>query len=626
MYTIFGLLLRNISNIFSPLQKGSMTKTIQIILAVCLVAACSSQKTVQKVEEKSFHMTRGDSLQVAEKAQEFFIKGTTLDLKGNYAEAILEYQTALEYLNSPGIHYALGKDYLILSKLPQALKHTRKAIQSDSTNTDYLSLLGNIYSFAHQEDSAALVYRKIISIDSTNYQAYFNLGSLWELQKPLQALSVYEKLLEKTGPQWNVLVRIAEINERLGNVDKTISTVEELLVLNPSNIQLRKLLVESYLKTNRTEDALTQLDDLLTTFPNDLELIEYRANALLKLDKWEEGLGEYLKLVKSDEINFEGKKQIASAFFAEASRDSSKIDLVKQVVNEIEKDSTDWQLKAISGEIASLENNDSLAIEYFSDASSKAEWNQQVWNRLGILLFESQRYEEAVEKMTKATSLFPDDFILNVILGLSLSQQNKSSEAEPVLKKAVQLNPNDITALHAYGFTLNQLDKIDEAIIYLEQALSIDSNNVDVMGTLGLIYDNKKDWEKSDEIYEMAISIDSSNALILNNYAYSLAERGEKLNFALEMSKKALEADPESSSYLDTIGWIYYKLGDYEKAKNYIEKAFEKDSDNATLSDHLGDVYDKLGDKSKAVGYWEKALELDPSLDNIKEKIKKAAS
>jgi tetratricopeptide (TPR) repeat protein len=117
--------------------------------------------------------------------------------------------------------------------------------------------------------------------------------------------------------------------------------------------------------------------------------------------------------------------------------------------------------------------------------------------------------------------------------------------------------------------------------------------------------------------------IDSSNVLISNNYAYSLSERGFKLERALELAKFAVKAEPENSSYLDTIGWVHFKLGNYTEAIEFIKKAIEEDKSNATLFDHLADVYAKMSNKEKAVEYYEKALSLDPTIDNVKEKIEK---
>ncbi len=596
---------------------------LQIILFSSLVligcSASISQESARVSEPKNEPSQIDKNL-----AQDHFISGAIYDLKGQYPSAILEYQEALSLDEQAGIHYALSKDYLILNKLPQSLKHSKSAVDLAPDDVEYNFLLGNIYKLAQQPDSAEGVFKKVISLDSTHYQSYFSLGQVYEAQKPLEALKIYETLLRLTGPEWSVLVKIADLNERMGNVDNTIETVEELVALNPSDLRLQKLLIESYLKTKKTDKALIMIDDALVMFPDDLSLIEYKGNAMVQEQRWEEASTEYQKIIQSDRIPFESKKRIAANFVAEAAKDSSIIPIAKNVLHEIEKDSTDWQVKAYLGEIAAEEDNDSLAIFYFKSSTDDAPWNPQLWNRLGILLFEAQEFEQAAVEMKKAVQKFPDDFIDNLILGLALSQQNDIEGAARALEHAVKLNPNDLTALNAYGFALNQQSRNDAAVVYLEKVLYLDSTNIQALSTLAMIYDGQGDFEQSDSLYEEALNVDPENPLIANNYAYSLSERELQLDRALKLAQFAIEKDPENSSYLDTIGWVYYKLGEYTKAEEYIIKAIEQDSDNAVLFDHLADIYDKMNKSDKAVEYWRKALDKDPTLTEVQEKLNKS--
>ena len=596
-----------------------MKKTL-LFCAVLFAAGCSSEFTTKENESEDEKKT------AIQKSQELFISGSMHDIKGHYAEAILEYQEALKFNPSAGIHYALGKNYLKLSKLVPALSHSKSAVKLESDHVEYNFLLATVYENARMKDSAAVVYEKIISLDSTNYQAYYNLAEIYEQSRPMKALSLYKSLLDLTGPEWSVLIKIAELNERFGNIDETISTVEELVALDPSNLELQKLLIESYIKAQEFEKALNLTEETLTLFPDDISLREFKGQALIRSDRWDEGAKEYIKLVESDTIPFESKVRIATAFMAESTQDTSLLDLTSTLLQTISKDTTDWQISAFQGEIEIQKGNDSAAVDHFKDAAKLAKWNLQVWNRLGILLFESQRFDEAKETMKEAVQNFPNDFVINLILGLTLSQDNSHQEALVALKNAMKINPTDLTALHAYGYTLNQLDKKDEAIIFLNKALEISPENVQILSSLGLIYDSQENFNKSDSVYLLALSIDSTDALIQNNYAYSLAERGIKLDEALALAENAIEADPKSSSYLDTIGWVYYKLNKFEEAKGYIEKAIEQDSTNGTLMDHLGDVLIELGLKTEAVKMWEEALKLNSKLIEINEKIQRAKS
>lgn len=591
-----------------------------LLLSFFLMLGCSatSTKTEVAIQNEISRNSQNEKL-----AQDHFIKGSIYDLKGEYHAAILEYQDALVLDEQAGIHYILSKDYLTLQKLVPALKHSQKAVELGPDDVEYNFLLGSIYRIAQQPDSSEKYFEKVIELDSLYFQAYYSLAQLNEANRPLKSLELYNRLLELTGPEWSVLVKIAELNERLGYVDRTINTVEELLKLNPSNLKLQKLLIESYIKTDKNDEALVLIDDALTMFPDDLGLIEYRGNVKVNQNKWSEASDEYQKLFHSPELPFEVKKRMAGGFVAEAARDSNIIPIAKNLLLEIEKDSTDWQVNAFLGEISIEEGNDSVAIIYFQNALELAPWNAQLWNRVGILLFESQRFEETIVEMKKAILKFPDDFVNNLILGLCLSQQKDIEGASRALEHAVRLNPNDLTALHAYGFTLNQLNRNDAALVYLDKALYLDPDNIQVIGTMGLIYDSMDDFAMSDSLYERALLIDSTNVLISNNYAYSLSERGAQLDRALQLSEYAVEQEPKNSSYLDTIGWVHYKRGNFDKAIKFIRMALEEDESNATLFDHLADIYDKMDNKEKAIEYWQKALELDPTIENVNEKLEK---
>ena len=598
-----------------------MKYVLTYILLFITLIGCSSNISREEPADKQERKT---SVTVdKDKAMEHFIDGTMAEQKGKFAEAILEFQDALKYDPQPGIKFALAKNYYRLGKFSLAYKYANSAVKEDSSNVEFNTLLAQLYQTANKPDSSAIVFKRIIEIDSTNRSAYYNLGMMYENEKPIQALEVYNKLLKITGPEWNVLVKIADLNERLGNVEETIETVEELAALDPANLDLQKLLIESYIKTERFNEALSLTDEALEIFPNDYNLIELKANALLLSGKAKESLQEYFQFIENDSIPLESKIRIGVRFLSESDKDSVILASTKKIFNTLDQDTTNWQIKMYLGEISLLEKNDSAAVLHFQEAAELASWNVELWMRLGGLLFDTGRFEKAAEEMTKAVGNFPDEFALNFILGLSLAQEDDHKHAEQYLEKATTLNPNDIFALSAYAFTLNRLKKQDEALKALKKALKIDPNDLQVLTIMGSIYDARKDWKKVDETYKRALRIDSSNPLALNNYAYSLASRGEKLNEALEMVNEALEIDPENPSYLDTKGWIYFKKKEYEKAKKYIEMANELDQDNAEIMEHLGDIYFKLDNKDKAITFWKKASSLIDDNSEIKIKIEK---
>lgn len=132
-------------------------------------------------------------------------------------------------------------------------------------------------------------------------------------------------------------------------------------------------------------------------------------------------------------------------------------------------------------------------------------------------------------------------------------------------------------------------------------------------------------------MYDSALVYNNGNVMCLNNYAYFLSLDSTDLDKAERMSAYTVQISPEEPTYLDTYAWILYLKGNYQDACLNIDKALlfisdKNDPDNATLYDHAGDIYYKLGREEEALDYWRHALRLDPSLSEVKAKLRRARS
>jgi tetratricopeptide (TPR) repeat protein len=198
-----------------------------------------------------------------------------------------------------------------------------------------------------------------------------------------------------------------------------------------------------------------------------------------------------------------------------------------------------------------------------------------------------QRFDEAIDELNIAASLFPEDFEVNYFLGLANYSIQSFKNAEK----------------------------------YYLKSFTIDSNSIASMHGLAMTYDQNEEWKKSDDLYTKLIAINNKDAQAYNNFAYSLVERGEDLEYALSLSKKAIEISPQTSAYLDTIGWIYYKLSNLEKAKDFISKAILYDDTSAVILEHYGDVLIALNEVNEALIFYRKALLIDQNNEDLISKI-----
>lgn len=591
-----------------------------LITLSLLIASCAGSELTNEVNGDIEQVT--DPKERKQKAFEHFLNGSIAQNKNDFAAAIQEFNIALNYDTSAGIYFALAKNYLNINKLSNARKYASLSVKLDSTEIEYLDLLADVFIQARENDSAAVVLEKIIAIDQSDLNTYYKLGRIYEDSKPLKAIEVYEKLTGIIGPEWNVLIRVADLYEKLGYKEEAERSLRDLLNIDPSNVALQKMIIDFHLRNENYDSAIKLLDEILELTPDDLDARERKAQIFIQQNDWEAAAEQYKYILEQPDVPLDVKISIGATYFNKSFTDSTALPIAKDLFQSIDADTSHWRVKLYLGAIAINERDDTTAIEYFKFVTENARWNSDAWIQLGGLYFDNQKYEEAEKIMNEAIGLFPNEFAVNLILGLSLAQQGKSEEGKDHLKKATELNPNDLNALSAYGFALGQLNQNEEAAKYIKMALKIDPKNVNLLGQLGLIYNNLERMAESDSLYERALQLDSANALINNNYAYSLSERGLQLERSLKMIEIAMSADSANSSYLDTYGWIFFKLTEYDKAYYYIKKAIDVGGeDNAVLLEHLGDVLFMQGKKDEALETWKEAFELDDSNEILKQKI-----
>jgi Flp pilus assembly protein TadD len=141
---------------------------------------------------------------------------------------------------------------------------------------------------------------------------------------------------------------------------------------------------------------------------------------------------------------------------------------------------------------------------------------------------------------------------------------------------------------------------------------------------LGAVYDENKNKEKAIEHMKKAIELNQQNAAALNYLGYTWAEMGVRLDEAESLILRALKIEPSDGFYIDSLGWVYYQKGDYQRAAEQLERAVELANDDPTIIEHLGDVYEKVGKPDKALERYRQVLKRSKEEEQskrIREKI-----
>lgn len=522
------------------------------------------------------------------KAMELFVNGSVHEMKGDLASAILEYQEALRYDQDPAIYFAISKCYAQLTKYSLAIEAGRKAVDLAPDEVTYRRNLADISAAAFDFDAAAQQYEELLRRDSSQVDVWYNLARIYQARKPLRALEVYEQIIDRFGPEWDVLLQMADLYNKLGKVDRAAAALRQMSELDPSNKELKKTLAQTYVRASAYDSALAVYTELREIHPDDLEIQAEIAGVFLARGDYPRAAREFDTILDRDSVSADVKVHIGELYFTQMGKDSTLAPVARSMFERVAKSHPDdWRSFWFLGAIGSITRDDSLTVRSFKRVTELASWNPDAWVYLSSVFLTRNNFDEVVRILESAVKVLPNDFRVNFLLGVSYSRLNRNMDAARVLERARELNAKD----------------------------------VDAVAQLALVYDAMKRFEDSDALYEEALRLDPANHLVLNNYAYSLAERNVNLERALEMSKKAVDVQPENASYLDTIGWIYFRLNRYVEAERYIKQAISKGEANAVVYEHLGDIYYRMNQKDLAIEHWNMALKLDEKNTALRDKI-----
>ena len=245
--------------------------------------------------------------------------------------------------------------------------------------------------------------------------------------------------------------------------------------------------------------------------------------------------------------------------------------------------------------------------------------------KIASVLIRLERLEEAEKVLLEAKKIDPEslDVSLSLIFVYSYAHKNQELELEyeEFLKKAHTVKPKDTSISEFLAQFYFYKKRPQEAINVYLKVIENRPDYVDAYFWLGFLYEKENLQDKAIEIWEQGLNVDAEYSPILNSLGYTYAVKGINLKRAEAMIKKALEKEPENGAYLDSLGWIYFKNGDFEKAKEYLEKAAEAISDPEVYL-HLGELNIKMGEVDKAINYYKEGLLKFPENKELKVKMK----
>lgn len=405
----------------------------------------------------------------------------------------------------------------------------------------------------------------------------------WE---PLEAAC--RKRLEASPQEVSCRAARGEALFRLGRPRDAAADLEVAVAQAPGDPLPRLHLAMAYAASGRFADGLSLARGLAVEYPDNPMPKVVAAEVLVRqgdLDGAVEVLGEALRassgveedaLARRDEI----RRRIASLELARRNVAEAR-SLLDRLERPDDVDSLELRARVALASSAFEEARAAArAIREAGQTGRAALVEAEALAREGRVGRARERFAEAVRSM--GTAAWAE-------VAEAWRRSGREDQAEQALRRWVEAEPRSAGARFRLGAFLEHAARFPEAEAELRESLRLNPEDPEVLNYLG----------------------------------YSLADRNVKLDEALDLILKAVALDPWNGAFLDSLGWVYFRLGRYAEAKEPLERAVRELPRDPTVLEHLGDVYNKLGERARAAELWRRSLEVGglEGADGIKAKL-----
>ncbi len=556
--------------------------TFFTLLLMSVWLSCQTAREVETGKSAALQSTKEKIRQ--NKQLVHFMDADLLRLKGDFKNAANAFELVLkEYPENHAAHFALSRIYFAKSQLALAEQHSRQAIKLDKNNKYYLEYLIQILMYQKKFADAESLYADLLAMQPNNNDLLYKQAMLAFKSKSYdKALKRFEEIERKTGFNEEVILQKKSILLNLNRVDDAVAEIKKLQTAYPNVVEWELQIADIYLDAGRNKDYEKVYEEIALKYARE----PMAQIALAQFFDERRDTAAYRKYMK--------------AIMQNPNMDAgTKLGLLraslKNISDEDDAAETSFFLD-LAGEIQQQEPDNNAALGLYADLLNVFGRNRDAigayqkiivrdqsrfapWQQLMLLYSQESKYDSVIYYSQDSRKYFPEELMSYYFEGsayLALKQPQKALEPLYAMQQKQRVNPEVRSQL---------LSALGDAHHQLEQ------------------------YSKSDSCFDAALKLFPNDAGTLNNYAYYLSLRKDKLELAAQMSKRSLELQPGSQSFLDTYGWILFQQGKYPEALKYIQQAVNAGEADAVLLEHLGDVYFKLNQVDEALKYWKMSAE-----------------
>lgn len=476
-------------------------------------------------------------------------------------------------------------------------------------------------------DSVGLnLLRQATDIEPNNPWYLESLASAYlEKGDVQQSVDALERLSALQPSQSDVLIQLEGLYKSLGRTEDAVRILRRIEVLEGKSPQLSLELFQLLMDEDQKQEAFDELDALCKEFPHDQNSKILTASQYLAYGRPEEAKAMYdrVKQVEPDNPNL----QMAMLDYYDQTGDSTGYFHLRDSL--LYTESTPQALRTVlMRDYLTRAKNDSTQIagltEAFDRVLAMPQPDANIWLlKLAYYVLVNAPEKEIRDGMWKVLSIDPSNMMALTQLLKYYAGEKDYPTMEQICRQAANYYPGQLDFHFYLTLALYEQGKNKESIEAVLQGLRLRDESAqpeqvsDMYSLLGDMYHEEGRVEEAFESYDSALVYKEDNVACLNNYAYYLSLRGERLNEAEEMSYRTIRKEPQNKTYLDTYAWILFMLERYTEAQMYIDRVVDpkapKDSvmNDESLTgaviEHAGDIYAKCGLMEQAVVYWQMA-------------------
>ena len=537
----------------------------------------------------------------------FFQAGIRQKLAGHLSEAHDLFQHCLDLApNDADALYEMGYLQFYLSQDSLGTVMLRRAAEIDDRNPQYLQSLAAAYLAQNQYDEAIPVMERLAQLQTRRSDVLYQLVELYKSNGQTDdAISALDRIELLEGRTLQTTMQKYALYVDKGEREKAFEVMEEMERESPYDLRIPIIRGRRYLENEEPDKALACFDIVQKKDPGNTDL-------LLAMMEYYAQTGQTVRranlrdsLLYAPDTPDELRTQLATVLMGDMKEEPDHHQRIMHILDTLVQLSPSAMMHSlkVSYLMYAQVGQDTIA-HAMRDLLVVNPSNENALSRLLVYYLGKRDLENVAEICRMGINAFPASLPYYFYLGVSLSQQSQDEQAIEALQSGLK-QANEQTP---------------------------PENVSDIYEILGELYHEQGRVEEAFAAYDSCLVYREDNAACLNNYAYYLSLRNERLDEAERMAYRAIKIEPLNKTYLDTYAWVLFMQENYVMAKFYIDRVVSPTlSDSLLLADenlhvdvleHAGDIYALQGDTDTALRYWSLAEQKGSESAVLRKKLK----